>query len=210
MSKWFPPRRSLAFLVVSGAVAGLLALPAAAAGTRVDESKYGFSFSLPTKWIKIPLNGSDISGILDQATKADPSLKSALTKEVTQAAKGTIKFFALGPIQHKFASNINIIVVSSAGYPTNSSYFSVADSQVKIELTQAGFKDLQTSVVQLPMGKEIEATYNLSVKLSGVPAQGLQLYLKHKTHIDIITFTSTTKSTNLAAAKVVEDSWQWN
>ena len=60
------------------------------------------------------------------------------------------------------------------------------------------------------MGKEIEATYNLSVKLSGVPAQGLQLYLKHKTHIDIITFTSTTKSTNLAAAKVVEDSWQWN
>ena len=65
-------------------------------------------------------------------------------------------------------------------------------------------------MVQLPMGKEIEATYNLSVKLSGVPAQGLQLYLKHKSHIDIITFTSTTKSTNLAAAKVVEDSWQWN
>jgi hypothetical protein len=209
MNRWFSPRRVLAFLVVSAALSGLLTLPAAA-GTRVQETKYGFSFSLPTKWTPVPLNGGDISGILDQATKSDPSLKGALTKEITKAAKSAIKFFAFGPIHDNFASNINIIVTSSAGYSTGPSYFGVADSQVKIELTQAGFMDLKTSVVQLPMGKELEATYDLPVSLSGVPAQGLQLYIKHKAYIEIITFTSTLRSTNVAAAHVLEDSWQWN
>ncbi len=197
------------FIAVAAMVA-LWTLPADAAGTRVNETKYGFSFSLPVKWVPIPLNGGDISKILVKATKADPALKKGLTKEVEQAAKSAVKFFAIGPISNAFASNINIIVESSAGLPTGPSYFSIIEPQIKAQLIKAGFKDLQTAVVQLAMGKEITATYQLPTGVAGGVVQGLQLYVRHRSHVEIITFTSSTKSTDHSAATVLEDSWKWN
>jgi len=189
------------FIPVTAMVA-LCALPAGAAGTRVNETKYGFSFSLPAKWVSIPLNGVDISKILGKATKADPALKKGLTKEVKQAAKNAIKFFAVGPISNAFASNINIIVESSAGLPTGSSYFSLIEPQIKAQLTKDGFEGLQTAVVQLAMGKEITATYHLPTGVAGEFAQGFQLYVRHKSHVEIITFTSSAQSIDHRAATV--------
>ena len=209
MSAWANSRCAALLLALSGAVLVMGAAQSAATSTRVNESKYGFSFTLPPKWEQIPLNGRDISGILDQALKADPAMKGSMTKEVQAAAKNGIKFFAIGPVLDQFASNLNIIVTSSAGYPNNSSYYGIADSQIKINLTEAGFKDLKTSLVHLPFGKEIEATYELPSSLSGVPADGLQLYVKHKSHFEVITFTSHSSSVNQAAAEILEQSWKW-
>ncbi len=196
--------------IAAAAMVALCALPAGAAGTRVNETKYGFSFSLPVKWVTIPLNGADISKILGRATRADPALKKGLTKEIEQAAKSAVKFFAVGPISNGFASNINIIVESSAGLPTGPSYFSVIEPQIKAQLTKAGFEDLKTAVVQLAMGQEITATYQLPTGVAGGVVQGLQLYVRHKSHVEIITITSTTKSADHRAATVLEDSWQWH
>lgn len=203
-------RRGVMLSIAVAAMVALCALPAGAAGTRVNETKYGFSFSLPANWVPIPLNGADISKILGRATKADPALKKGLTKEIEQAAKSAVKFFAVGPISNSFASNINIIVESSAGQPTGPSYFSVIEPQIKSQLIKDGFEGLQTAVVQLAMGKEITATYHLPTGVAGQVAQGLQLYVRHKSHIEIITFTSTTQSIDHSAATVLEDSWQWH
>jgi hypothetical protein len=149
-------------------------------------------------------------GLLNKLTKDDPSLEASFTKEVKQAAKSTIKFFAIGPVQDQFASNLNVIITSSAGYPNNNSYFGIADSQIKVNLVEAGFKELKTSAVVLPPGKALQATYDLPLALSGVPAYELQLYIKHKTQIEIITFTSHSKPVNRSAARALEDGWKWN
>ena len=60
------------------------------------------------------------------------------------------------------------------------------------------------------MGKEIVVNYHLSEGAGRLPAQGLQIYARHKDKFDIITFTSTSQATDAAAAQVLEDSWKWN
>lgn len=184
--------------------------PANASGTLIHEAKYGFSFSLPNDWNQLPLTGKGVATVLNKVTKNDPSLRTTLTKEVKQDAKTDIKFFAIGPVLDGFASNINVIVISSAGYPNNSSYYSIAESQINSNLVGAGFKNLDISEVQLPIGKEIEGMYKLPLAMSAIQAYGTQLYIKYKTHIEIVTFTSHSKSVNEAAFKVLANSWQWN
>ncbi len=144
----------------------------AVASKRVNESKYGFSFDVPDSWKQIPLNGSDVSGLLDQAVMADSGLKTSLTKEVRSAAKNGIKFFAIGPVVDNLATDVNIIVTSSAGHPDNSSYLGIADSQIEVNLTEAGGKGFKTSVIHIPFGKELEVSGNLPVSLTGTSAHG--------------------------------------
>jgi hypothetical protein len=185
-------------------------LPAGAAGTQINEVKYGFSFLIPVNWNQVPLSGKNVVTELNKLIKNDPSLRSSLTNEVKQDAKNGIKFFAIGPVLDGFASNVNIIVTSSAGYPNNSSYFGIAESQISSNLTKEGLKNLDVTEVQLPFGKEIEGTYKLPLAMTGVQAYGMQLYVKYKKHLEFVTFTSHSKSVNEAALNVLIHSWKWN
>ena len=115
----------------------------------VKDMRYGFSFTLPDHWQQIPLTGNDISGLLDLATKADPSMKSSLTKEVKQAARSGVKIFALGPIINNFASNMNVVVEPLSSGPSTSGYFDELGAQVKLNLAGDGMKNAHTAAVDL-------------------------------------------------------------
>lgn len=196
-----------ALLAVTGVPSGA---SSPAPSNRFDVTRAGASFTLPAKWVHIPLDGNDISGILKVAGKNNPQLKRALTNEVTQAAKKGISFFAFGPITDNFAANLNIIETSAQGAPTGPSYYTYVESQLKTQLSAGGFRDLKVAVRQLPMGKEIEVNYNLSSGANSPPAQGLQLYVRRHDKVDILTFTSVSQKIDIAVARVVENSWKWN
>jgi hypothetical protein len=194
---------------VGAAIIASTAVPASAAGTRVVEPQYGFAFRLPAKWVQVPLDGSDISGLLAIATKADPSLENALSAEVKQAAEKGIKFFAVGPVVGTQTPNMNIFVGSAGGAPAGNAFFKVAAAQVKISLAQAGMKNLKTSVVKFQSGKALQVTYSISANPPVSAMYGDQIYVVHKSNLDVITFTSTSTASAQRVASVVEKSWSW-
>lgn len=201
-----------AALLLAGVVAIVVvaAEPGGAAGARIRESKYGFSFTVPANWTQVPLNGAKVNTILNKALKADPALKASFVKEVEEAPTNKTVFLAIGSVLDDFATNVNIIVTSSAGYPDNNSYFAIADSQIKGDLAGGGFEGITVSVVHLPFGEELEATYSAHLATSDSYVYGLQLYIKHKSHIEIVTFTSSSQSVDVAATEAMVKSWQWN
>jgi len=202
--------RPLAAVALVAVLALAGASPASSAGGRVHDAKYGFTFNLPAHWQSVPLSGGDVSGLLNLITKADPSMKAALSAQVTQAAKSGFRFFALGPIRNKFAPNINIIVEPVNGLPTGTSYYNEMGVEVKLNLVSAGLKNVRTGTVALSLGKVVEATYSLKTKLSASTAFGVQFYLPHKGHLFIVTFTSWSLATARSDSLTVGNSWGWS
>jgi hypothetical protein len=137
-------------------------------------------------------------------------LKNALSTQIESAAKKGIKFFAIGPIEGVTVPNVNIFVSSSSGSPPGKSFFEEVDAQVKIELSQAGFVHLVTGVKTLALGKALVVTYDIPKTTSGFLASGLQIYVKHTTHVDVITITSGSLTHDRKVAKIIEKSWKWS
>ena len=158
---------------------------AASATTKVSEAKLGFSFSLPNHWQPIPLNGSDIKGLLDLATKADSSLKSTLSSEIKHAEQQGVKFFAVGPVTHHSLPNVNIIEESSSGVPTGKAFFQQG-VEIKLQMTSSGFKNVKTNDVTLGFGKVVQATYAITSALTSRTVHGDQFYILHKSHLFIV------------------------
>ena len=202
-------RRMMVITCVVGATVVTEALPSGASGRVVIDKQDGLTFSLPAKWSQVPLNGNDFLYFLNQAAIHNPALKSAITTEVKQMAKQGAKIFAVGPYQQNFLSNINVIVVSSAGAPTGQAFFTAAQAQLKVQLTSAGFKDLKFKVASFPFGKALEGTYRLGLTGQAKTVHGLQLYILHKSRIAIVTFTSLSPTTDLSVATTVGRSWHW-
>jgi hypothetical protein len=160
-----------------------------ASGRTVTDSKDGLAFTLPSHWQQIPLSGNDITGFLDIITKSDPSMKSALTTEVKQAATKGVRIFALGPIVQHFSPNINVIVERQSTGPSTPGFFDELGVQVKLTLTSAGLKHVTTSTAHWAKSKVVQATYSLQVASSSAPVEGLQLYVWHGGKIFIVTFS---------------------
>jgi hypothetical protein len=200
-----------------GALASLLAvamlgigvLPAGASGPTMKDSKFGFSFSMPNGWRQIPLTKSDISGLGDLLAKDDPSMKILIENQIKNAGQEGIKDLAFGPISTLFASNINVVVEPAAGPSSGSAYFDAEGLEAKLGLSSVGMSHIHTSTVTLPIGKELQATYTLPRKDGPKGASGLQLYVRRKSHLFIVTITSSTSSRDRSTALVVEKSWRW-
>ncbi len=187
------------------------ARPSAAAlsGTVANEPKYGFSFTLPAQWKQVPLNGSDVTALLQAAAHDDPTLANALDSEVSAAASKGIKVFAVGPVTASTAANMNIVIASSAGAPTGSAFAPEAVAEAKIGLAEIGVIHAKTSVVHNALGTVAQATYELDLK--NAPAQfGVQFYALHKSHIEIISVTTSSPSESQADARVIANSWRWH
>jgi len=176
----------------------------------VKDAKYELAFSLPNGWRQIPLSGKDVSGLLDLVARSDPSMKSALTKEVKQAVRAGITIFALGPISNQFASNINVIVEPQSSGPSTSGYFDELGVEVKLNLASVGSKHISTSTVKWTQGKVLQATYTLHLSSPAVLVEGLQDYVWHKGKVFIVTFSSSKLSTDRTVAELVGRSWHWS
>ncbi len=205
-------RRSLQVGVSATLVALLLILGAtsadASSGVVVKEPQYGFSFTLPSNWKQVPLNGSDVTALLNAETHDDPTLANALDSEVTSGASKGMKVFAIGPVVGLTVPNVNVIVTSSAGAPTGRLFAQEAVAEAKIELTQVGASHLKTSIVTNRLGTSAQATYQLNLPNTG-PQFGEQFYVQHKSYVEIVTVTTSNPTSTQSNARLIVNSWRW-
>lgn len=180
----------------------------ASSGVVIKEPQYGFSLTLPSNWKQVPLDGSDVTALLNAETHDDPTLANALDSEVTSAASKGMKVFAVGPVVGTTVPNANVIVTSSAGAPTGNAFASAAVAEAKIELTQVGASHLKTSVVKNRLGISAQATYQLNLKNTG-PEFGEQFYVQHKSYVEIVTVTTSNLASTESNARLIVDSWRW-
>jgi hypothetical protein len=184
-------------------------IPPAFAASSVTEKQYGFSFSLPSRWQQIPLDSRDIGTILKAATKDDPGLANVLDSQVEQAAKQGIKVFAVGPLTGAAFPNLNVAVESSSGSPTGSAFLTAAAAEVKIVLTESGAQHLSVHTVRFAVGEVLEATYQLRLKTSKQPLEGLQLYIEHGAYVYVVTASSLSAKEDQSVITEVTNSWRW-
>lgn len=181
----------------------------ASAGTVVKDRQYGFSFTVPANWKQVPLNGSDVTALLNAATHDDPTLTNALSSEVSSAAAKGMKVFAIGPVTGTTAPDVNVIVSSSAGAPSGNGFAAAAIAEAKIELTQAGASHITTSIVKSRLGRSAEATYQLELK-AGTPAVvGEQIYAVHGSHVVIVTVTTSSLTASKSDTRLISNTWRW-
>lgn len=180
-----------------------------APGLVVKNPKDGFTFSLPSPWKQVPLSGNDIAYFLKEASKGNANLEKTMTTQVEEAIKAGIRTFAVGPIAGNFLSNISVIVESSKGGPSGNAFYIAAQAQLQVALVADGFTDLKLKIVHLPLGKALQATYDLTNKSLRVTTAELQLYILHKSHVFIVTISTHSHSLDKTLLKRVGDSWRW-
>jgi hypothetical protein len=212
---WLPKSKMvLVFLAALGTTSIAWAGPSGAttrsvpAANTVNESQYGFSFSLPSKWKAIPLTGTDAGALLNAAKSADPSLANVVDSQLIQAAKQGLKVYAVGPVSGTSFPNLNIGVEPSSGSPTGQAFLSAMDAEVKIDLSEAGVQDLKTSDTRLPLGNALQVSYRLPLNASLIDV-GEQLYFEHGSQLYVVTFSSLSLSLDQGVSHVVENSWRW-
>jgi hypothetical protein len=165
---------------------------------------------LPANWTQVPLSGGDIKGIVASLTKRDPTLKTFLSNEVNSAIKNGIKLFVVGPAENRFFPNVNVFVTSSKGQLTGQTFLDSTDAQVKITYAEAKYKNLKTSITILPLGQVLEVSYQLPTSISnGAHIDQIQIYVEHKTHIEIMTLTGTSLTEDQSLLKKIANSWLW-
>lgn len=195
----------------SALVAALLLLgetgAGASSGAVIREPQYGFSFKLPANWKQVPLDGSDVTALLNAATHDDPTLANALDSEVTSAASKGMKVFAIGPLARSTVPNVNVIVTSSAGAPTGRAFAQTAIAEAKIEFTQVGASHLTTSIIKNRLGTSAEVAYELIVQ--STVEFGEQLYVQHGANVEIVTVTTSSPASTRSNTQLIVDSWRW-
>lgn len=198
-----------AALFAVGALVGACGGQAAAA--TVTDAQYGFAFSLPTGWVRVPLNGSTINKVLSSVSKASPTLAKALTSEVAQATKQHLKVLAIGPATGSFFPNLNIGVEAAPSALSGPLLLSAMVTEVKSSLSDLGvLHNLSVSTVTLPIGRAVEASYILPLKPGATDlADGVQIYIVHGGRLYVVTFTAKSQHVNASTAHVVETSWHW-
>lgn len=180
----------------------------ASSGLVIHEPQYKFSFSLPTGWKQVPLDGSDVTALLKTATHDDPSLANALDSQITSEASKGMKVFAIGPVSGSVASNVNVIVTAPGGYiPTGSQFAHEAVAEAKIEMSQIGASHFKAFVVKNRLGDVAEDTYTLT--LQGSHEAGEQLFAHHGADVEVVTVTTASPAQTKAIGNQVANSWRW-
>jgi hypothetical protein len=188
-------------------VALLLSLGAteagASSGVVIKEPQYGFSFTLPVNWKQVPLDGGDVTTLLNDASHNDPALTNVLNGEVSSAVSKGTKVFAIGPS----GGNVSVYVTSSAGTLPESVFAPAVAAAAKTEFTQAGASHIKTSTVNNPLGRSAQVTYELH--LLGKHVFGDQFYVQHKSYVEIVTVTTSGLASTQSNARLIVDSWRW-
>jgi hypothetical protein len=193
---------------MAATLAGGAASASADSRIQIKEPQYGFTFALPANWKQVPLDGSDITNLLNTATHDDPSLANGLSAEVTAGASKGMKVFAIGPVIGSSVPNVNVIVASSAGEPTGHAFAQSSVTDAKIEFAEIGAQQVKASIVHTRLGVAAEVTYILNIK-NAAPQFGAQLYLQHNSHIDIVTATTPKAANSRSNLQFVIGSWEW-
>ncbi len=179
----------------------------ASSGALIKDPRYGFSFRLPSGWKSVPLNGGDVKSLLKAATHDDPALANALDSQVASETSKGMKAFGIGPISNGTASDVNVIVLSAAGVASGREFASEGVTQAKIEYAQVGAVHSKVSVVNNQLGEAAMGTYQLKTK-SGI-AYGTQYFVRHTSHVYVITVTAPSAASTQSSAAIIVNSWKW-
>jgi hypothetical protein len=170
-----------------------------AGGTRINDTKYGISFTLPNEWNQVSLDGNDVGALLGKASQLDPSLKSTIAAEATSSAEKGLKFFAVSP---GAVANVNIGVFNGAAP------LAQLDVQAKLAIASFGGKDLHAKEIRFPFGSAVAGTYIFQLT-SGTSVYGTQVYASHGGRTYVTTFSSEERSLETAAASSMMSSWRF-
>jgi hypothetical protein len=204
---------TMLFPLAAGSVAS--AQPGRA--TTVSEPQYGFSFSLPPKWTRVPLDAKDLRAMVSAGIKANPGIGNALDQQALQAAEKGVKVFAVGPSSGDLFPDLEIAVASATGAPTGSAFVAAWTAEVKMVLAESGATDITVVTAQIPtLGQTVEVTFERQVKtLSGgsILNRDLELTVERGGHIYVISVVSGGvpggAAEDQAVARELERSWRW-
>jgi hypothetical protein len=199
---WFTGALVATFVLLGAPNAG------ASSGALVKIPQYGFSFRLPNGWKSVPLNGGDVKSLLNAATHDDPSLSNALDSQVVSETSKGMKAFGIGPISNGAAPDVDVIVISAAGSPSGREFASAGVTEAKIEYAQIGAVHYKASVVNDRLGEAATGTYQLKGKSLGIQ-YGAQYFVRHKSHIYVVTVTTPSAASTQSDAATIVDSWKW-
>jgi hypothetical protein len=185
--------------IVAVASAGASSASTPTSTTRVVEARYGFSLSLPAGWQQVQLTKAGVNKMVQRLEKLDPKMSGLVGSESEQATIRRLQLYAIGPPQGSTLPNINVLVQSPQDLPSGASFLSQAEPLMKSELQSAGFKQVTTSIVHLPLGSAVEGQYSLPSSLGAVT----QLYISHRSRLYIVTFSSS------SVAAQIENTWHW-
>lgn len=101
-----------------------------------------------------------------------------------------------------------MLVIPAAGLPRGATSFAQLGVEVRRALANAGVTRVVTSVVALPMGRELRVAYRLSSALSRAGV-GPQYYIAHHPHLHVVTAASATVPQVQRVARDVVRSWRW-
>ncbi len=168
-------------------------------GTRVVVAKYGFSVTVPTGWERVQLTKDGVGKLVKRMDKVDPSQASLLSSQSAQATIRKMQLYAIGPLQGGMIPNMNVLVQSPQGLPSGTSFLTQVKQLMTGTLHNAGFTNVTTSIVHLPLGSAVQGNY--TTPSSSVTIT--QLYISHKSHFYIVTFTPS------SVAAQIENTWHW-
>jgi hypothetical protein len=185
--------------IVAVASAGASSASTPTSTTRVVEARYGFSLSLPAGWQQVQLTKAGVNKMVQRLEKLDPKMSALVGSQSEQATIRRLQLYAIGPPQGSTLPNINVLVQSPQDLPSGASFLSQAEPLMKSELQSAGFKQVTTSIVHLPLGSAVEGQYSVP----GVSDAITQLYISHRSRLYIVTFSSA------SVAAQIENTWHW-
>jgi hypothetical protein len=194
----------------SGLAVGTLALlmvvasaaPSGAAGTRLNESRYGFTLTLPPGWVAPPLSGKALTTYLNRAKQLDPKLAPSIKSEIQQARDGEVKLLAFGPYSSTAPVNTNINVISG----NQTLPLAQLKETALEELSQFDHVTVTTSTFP-QLGTVVDAHYDAVVK-GGKTVYGHQAYITHQGSTYVVTLTSASKS--VSPLNYVLTTWRWS
>ena len=175
-------------------VATLMAVGVASASStkRHTIPTSGLSLATPSSWRAIDSKTALASKGVQSLLKENPQL-AALIQRVT-GTNSAVKFLAIDPrVSDRFATNVNVVVTP---LPPAVTFALLADA-IPHELKNVPglASKITTSIVKLPIGRAIKASYRLSI-VNGVKTQTVQtlqyIFLRHS--LDIVVTFSTTPS----------------
>ena len=177
------------------AVALLLAAVIAPASSAADTRRHtiptaGASIAVPASWRVLDARMVTDSAAFARFIDDNPSLAPFVSQ--MRGARSVIKLMAFDlRLTRAFATNVNVVVSPPSPGVTLSGLATIYEQQLKT-LVPALQGPVATSVVSLPAGKSLRASYRLGFRFGGrtLTVQSLQYVLLRPDKTIVVTFTT--------------------
>ncbi len=184
-----PPRLLAAAAVALALVAGLASGAGAATTTRYAISGANATIVVPSSWKVLERRTVTNSAAFRRFVDENPALRSLATQ--MSAPNSAIRLMAFDPKRGTFATSVNVVLSRPAAGLTPRQAASSYARELKAQLPYA-MGTIATSVVRLPVGPAVRASYRVRFTRNGRPVitQTLQYLVLRDDTSFVVTFTT--------------------